>query len=64
VANEYRASLLQYQIDVVRDVNDAPSDVIVTPPKDEGKHVPIEEITGVGKNPYRLSLDDTQSRAS
>jgi DNA-binding beta-propeller fold protein YncE len=62
VANEYRASVLQYQIDVVRDVNDVPSEVTVTPPKDKAEHLPIAEITGVGKNPYRLSLDDTQSR--
>jgi DNA-binding beta-propeller fold protein YncE len=64
VANEYRASVLKYQIEVIRgdNINDEPSDVVVTPPQDKGKHVPIEEITGVGKNPFRLSLDDTQSR--
>jgi DNA-binding beta-propeller fold protein YncE len=62
VANEFRASVLKYQIDVVREgVADEPTDVVVTPPKALQPHIPIAEITGVGKNPYRLSLNESQT---
>ena len=64
VANERRASVMKYSIDVLRDVNDNVSDVRVNPPpgREDQPHVPIAEITGVGANPYRLHLNETQTQ--
>ncbi|ACY14459.1 hypothetical protein [Haliangium ochraceum] len=62
VANEFRGSVLKYQIDIIRDINNAPSDVLVTPPEGAKENVPLAEIVGVGKNPYRLQLNDAQSQ--
>jgi DNA-binding beta-propeller fold protein YncE len=62
VANEFRASVLKYQIDIERaGVADEPTDVVVTPPAGAKPHIPIAEITGVGKNPYRLSLNEAEN---
>jgi DNA-binding beta-propeller fold protein YncE len=62
VANEHRASVLKYQIDIERDGNDDPDDVIVTTPQGGPANQPIAEILGVGRNPYRLSLDETEQK--
>ncbi|WP_233104132.1 YncE family protein [Haliangium ochraceum] len=63
VANEFRGSVLKYQIDIIRDINNAPVDVLVTPPNEsDAENVPLAEIDGVGKNPYRLQLNDAQTQ--
>ncbi|WP_428263159.1 cytochrome c peroxidase [Haliangium sp.] len=63
VANELRASVMKYSIDVLRDINT--SDIVgiqVNPAPDQPPNVPFVEIIGVGRNPYRLHLDESQSR--
>ena len=60
VANAWRASVLRYGLEVVRDpLSDRPIDVIVVDPvAPEPKNQPAAEITGVGSNPARLSLSE------
>lgn len=62
VANTWRGSVLKYSIDIVRDINDDPEDVQITPVPGQPAHEPLAEIAGVGENPSRLRLDDAQSR--
>jgi DNA-binding beta-propeller fold protein YncE/cytochrome c553 len=62
VANEYRASVLKYAIDIVRDINDDVANVAVLPPRAEYPRVPELEIVGVGRNPHRLHLDQAKTR--
>jgi DNA-binding beta-propeller fold protein YncE/cytochrome c peroxidase len=62
VANEQRASVLAYSIDILRDIQDNPTDIIVHAPTDAYWGAPLAEITGVGPNPARLSLDESRSR--
>ena len=62
VANMWRGSVLKYSIDIVRDINDDPADVVVNPAPGTPAHEPLAEITGVGRNPSRLALDESQSR--
>lgn len=58
VANSWRASVLQYGLTVTRDpLSNAPVDVRVTAPAMASPpNQPAAEITGVGSNPYRLSV--------
>lgn len=62
VANTWRGSVLKYSIDIVRDINDAVHDVDINAPPGQTPDVPLAEITGVGKAPARLHVDETQSR--
>ena len=62
VANMWRGSVLKYSIDIIRDINDDIEDVEINPPDGKDEHVPVAEISGVGKNPFRLALDESQSR--
>ncbi len=64
VANEYRASVMKYSIDIIRDINDDVADIrINTPPgQEDAPHVPLTEIVGVGRNPYRLHLNEAQNQ--
>jgi DNA-binding beta-propeller fold protein YncE len=61
VANGWRASVLRYGIDVVRDpLNDRPIDVrVVDPAVRNPASQPAAEITGVGSNPWRLALSES-----
>jgi hypothetical protein len=58
VANAWRGSVLKYGLTVARDgLSNEPIDVRVTDPaKPSPESQPAAEITGVGANPYRLSL--------
>jgi DNA-binding beta-propeller fold protein YncE len=58
VANSWRGSVLKYGLTVTRDgLSNEPVDVRVTDPvKPTPESQPAAEITGVGANPYRLSL--------
>ncbi len=58
VANGWRGSVLKYGLTVVRDgLSNEPIDVRVTDPvAPNPASQPAAEITGVGANPYRLSL--------
>ena len=58
VANSWRGSVLKYGLTVSRDgLSNEPIDVRVTDPvKPVPESKPAAEITGVGANPYRLSL--------
>jgi DNA-binding beta-propeller fold protein YncE len=60
VANGWRASVLRYGIEVVRDpLTDRPIDVTVVEPSDrEPANQPAAEIAGVGSNPARLALSE------
>jgi DNA-binding beta-propeller fold protein YncE len=62
IANPWRASVLKYGLEVVRDaLNDRPIDVrVVEPLAPSPETQPAAEITGVGANPYRLSLSEAQ----
>ena len=62
VANSWRASVLKYGLEVVRDgLNDDAIDVrVVDPAVREPASAPAAEITGVGTNPWRLSLSESQ----
>ncbi len=62
VANEYRASVMKYELEVIEDLQGNTATVEVNAPAGQPDYVPAAEITGVGKNPYRLALDDTESR--
>jgi DNA-binding beta-propeller fold protein YncE len=58
VANGWRASVLKYGLTVVRDgLSNTPVDVRVTDPaKPVPESQPAAEISGVGANPYRLTV--------
>jgi cytochrome c peroxidase len=58
VANGWRASVLKYGLTVIRDgLSNEPTDVRVTnPAKPVPESQPAAEITGVGANPYRLTV--------
>lgn len=58
VANGWRASVLKYGLTVVRDtLSNEPVDVVVSnPAKPSPENQPAAEISGVGANPYRLSV--------
>jgi DNA-binding beta-propeller fold protein YncE/cytochrome c peroxidase len=62
VANSWRSSVLQYGLTVTRDpLGNTPVDVRVTnPAKPSPENQPAAEITGVGSNPYRLSVSQDQ----
>jgi cytochrome c peroxidase/DNA-binding beta-propeller fold protein YncE len=62
VANGWRASVLKYGLTVARDgLSDDPIDVRVTnPAAPNPPNQPAAEITGVGANPYRLSIGQNQ----
>jgi mono/diheme cytochrome c family protein len=62
VANGWRASVLRYGLEVIRDtLNDRPIDVQVIDPVDPDPiNTPAIEIAGVGSNPLRLSLSEAQ----
>ncbi len=58
VANSWRGSVLEYGLTVARDgLSDQPIDVRVSDPaKPSPASQPAAEISGVGANPYRLSV--------
>jgi DNA-binding beta-propeller fold protein YncE len=58
VANGWRGTVLKYGLTVTRDgLSNEPTDVRVTDPASPNPaSQPAAEITGVGSNPYRLSL--------
>jgi cytochrome c peroxidase len=58
VANGWRASVLKYGLTVVRDgLSNTPIDVrVTTPAKPVPESQPAAEISGVGANPYRLTV--------
>jgi cytochrome c peroxidase len=62
VANRWRHSVLKYEAFVVRDTANNPINVVqpdnVNP---SPANAPINEIQGVGNNPYRLALSDQQT---
>jgi DNA-binding beta-propeller fold protein YncE len=61
VANEFRASVMRYAINIVRDINNNVQTVEVLAPAGE-EHIPEMEITGVGRNPLRLNInEDTEA---
>ncbi len=62
VSNGWRASVLRYGLEVLRDpLNDRAIDVrIVDPVNPEQPNQAAQEITGVGHNPYRLELSESQ----
>ncbi len=62
VANSWRASVLKYGLEIVRDpLSDRATDVrVVDPVVREPASQPAAEITGVGTNPMRLSLSEAQ----
>ncbi|HET8784472.1 MAG TPA: hypothetical protein VFM38_02470, partial [Candidatus Limnocylindrales bacterium] len=62
VANSWRSSVLQYGLTVTRDpLGNTPVDVRVTnPAQPSPDNQPAAEITGVGSNPYRLSVSQDQ----
>jgi DNA-binding beta-propeller fold protein YncE len=62
VANEQRASVMRYAINIVRDINDDVADVEVLSPFGQPPNVPESEILGVGPNPYRLHLNEAQTQ--
>lgn len=61
VANGWRASVLKYGLEIVRDtLNDRAIDVrVVDPAVRNPASQPAAEITGVGSNPNRLSLSES-----
>ena len=62
VANEYRASVMKYELDIREDLQGNTAGIDIRAPAGQEDYVPVAEISGVGKNPYRLTLDDTESR--
>lgn len=62
IANNWRGSVLKYGIRIVRSgINDDIETVIVTDPvAPSPDNQPAAEITGVGRNPYRLTLSQDQ----
>jgi hypothetical protein len=62
VANSWRASVLRYGIEVIRDpLGDRPIDVrVIEPAAPTPENQPAAEITGVGSNPWRLALGENQ----
>lgn len=62
VANSWRASVLRYGLEVVRDpLGDRPIDVrVIEPAAPTPENQPAAEITGVGSNPWRLALSEDQ----
>ena len=62
VANEFRSSVMRYSINIERDINDNIDTVIVLPPQGQKEHIPDAEILGVGKNPFRLHLNEAQTQ--
>ncbi len=62
VANQFRASVLRYGLEIIRDpLTDRPIDVrLVEPAVPEPANEPAVEITGVGSNPNRLTLSESQ----
>lgn len=60
VANPWRASVLRYGIDVIRDpLTDRPVDVrLLEPATPNPANQPAAEITGAGSNPYRLATSE------
>jgi DNA-binding beta-propeller fold protein YncE len=64
VANEYRASVMKYSIDIIRDINDDVAEIRINtaPGQEDAPHIPVSEIVGVGRNPYRLHLNEAQNQ--
>ncbi len=62
VANNWRASVLRYGLQVIRDgLANRPIDVkVIEPVTPNPANQPAAEIQGVGSNPYRLSLSEDQ----
>jgi DNA-binding beta-propeller fold protein YncE len=62
VANSWRGSVLKYGLTVTRDpLSNVAIDVKVTEPATQNPaNQPAAEISGVGKNPYRLSVGQDQ----
>jgi DNA-binding beta-propeller fold protein YncE/cytochrome c peroxidase len=63
VANNWRSSVLKYGIRIVKSgINDAIVDVEITDPAgpQTPENKPAAEITGVGRNPFRLTLSQDQ----
>lgn len=61
VANGWRASVLRYGLEIVRDsLNNTAVDVrVIDPVNPVPENQPAAEITGVGANPYRLALSES-----
>jgi DNA-binding beta-propeller fold protein YncE len=62
VANEHRGSVLEYRVDIERDINDDIAGVHVVPPPGQHEVVPETELWGVGASPSRLHLDESGKR--
>ena len=62
VANNWRGTVLRYSIDLVRDaVSNQVVDITINRKSNDPANTPTKEITGVGANPYRLSLSEDKS---
>ncbi len=61
VANEYRGSVLKYSLDIIENGLGVPEDIKLNPPTGQADNVPLAEITGVGRNPHRLVINDAQT---
>ncbi|GAB4557626.1 MAG: hypothetical protein Tsb0020_01930 [Haliangiales bacterium] len=62
VANEFRSSLMRYSVDIIENGLGDVDDIALNPPPNQPDNVPEAEIGGVGKNPYRLVLNDAQNQ--
>jgi len=62
VANRWRHSVLKYTANIVRDpLSNRPIDVVQSTEQNPNPaNKPVAEVTGVGSNPFRLSLADQQ----
>jgi DNA-binding beta-propeller fold protein YncE len=59
VANQWRGSVLKYQLRFVRDQNGNVVDVVRRDPPSGQPNTPTFEYTGVGSNPMRLTLSES-----
>jgi hypothetical protein len=61
VSNEFRASVMRYSINIIRDGIDDVDTVEILAPDADNPHIPDLEIQGVGRNPLRLNVNfDTE----
>ncbi|ACY12719.1 hypothetical protein Hoch_0078 [Haliangium ochraceum DSM 14365] len=64
VLSEYDAKVMRYRIDIVRDINNAPVDVIISNGVENVAPVPVpeREAFGIGDSPHRLQFSEDGTR--
>jgi DNA-binding beta-propeller fold protein YncE len=62
LASEYRSSVLQYDLDIVRNASNEIETVDVLWPTGDDTALPVLEFSGLGASPSRLYADENQTR--